>query len=893
MLTIGDFIERTAAEQPVNFIHRFFVLWESYNSLLQENAQPLLTAEQFLPLAETILSDFDQLDFELVDPGMLYKELRDIAAINLQFETLSAEQKAYLAGFWEGFQANKNNSLQEKFLELWSLLPQLYSAYKSGMKQRSWTDTATCYRELAEGKTQAEVLFQQFDHFIFVGFNALSKCEQVLFQQWQQAGKASFYFDADQYYLEDPLQEAGLFLRKNLKETGLRQALEPIPTLLNRPGRQLKVYPMEGKIAQAKALSLLLQKTADATASGTPSRAIILADESLLVPVIESIPDSYKLNITMGFPFKNSPLFSLVELWLQVREQLLLSPASVPVALLDAYFAHPFITSEKPGEWLQLDPGSTIPLQALPDTFRDIQFFEAFKDGSATLSGLRAILDELFETRKNSGHLSPIDGALILQLLEVIAILEGQLLQFPEMNKPTVLLPFLRKHCTRLSAPIEGAPLEGLQIMGMLESRCLDFDEVYILGANEGTLPGLSLSPTLIPDSIRRAFGLPILQNQDALSAYLFYRLLQRSSTTHVFYDALVSQSSSGEKSRFLAQLAFECPELDMRQFSQHQPALLPQQAREPLHITKSGEVTKQLDTFLGDGNGQLSASALKRYLQCPLQFYLKYIADIREPDTGKTALAPAEIGNAVHAVMYRFYEPLRGAQITAEVILDRMQTLPALCSEAVLQRAGRAFPKSEPASTDLIAIRIVETYARLFLEHDSKLPPFEILGLEEKIRQQVAIHTGGNLRKVNLYAIIDRIDRVNGETRIVDYKTGSDSLLLADVESLFDPENKNENPAAFQTLLYAHIYEAAYSRRAMPNLYSYQWLKKCGSLPGTGKPEKFEPHPPERLHEFMDTFKPRLIQLLEELFDPAIPFTHNPHARYCEKSPYAAFCGF
>src|SRR5690606_17605055 len=214
--------------------------------------------------------------------------------------------KAYLAGFWQGIQARKTNSLQEKFLELWSLLPQLYKAYKSGMKQRSWTDTATCYRQLAEGQSRADVLFQQFDQFIFIGFNALSKCEQVLFQQWQRAGKATFYFDADRYYLEDPLQEAGLFLRKNLKETGLQQALEPLPDLLNRPGRRLNVYPVAGKIAQAKALSLLLQKTAETPAAKAMSRAVILADESLLAPVIESIPDNYTLNITMGFPFKNS-----------------------------------------------------------------------------------------------------------------------------------------------------------------------------------------------------------------------------------------------------------------------------------------------------------------------------------------------------------------------------------------------------------------------------------------------------------------------------------------------------------------------------------------------------------------------------------------------------------
>src|SRR5690606_37602973 len=335
-----------------------------------------------------------------------------------------------------------------------------------------------------------------------------------------------------------------------------------------------------------------------------------------------------------------------------------------------------------------------------------------------------------------------------------------------------------------ISAPIEGEPLKGVQIMGLLESRCLDFDEVYIVGANEGKLPNITAAPTFIPDSIRRAHGLPVLENQDALSAYLFYRLLHHPKRITVVYNAVVDDRNSGEVSRFVRQLAFESRFAIQRRIQQQPVKTL--SASPSLSLPKSGAVWHKLSRYLDDTDPdrpKLSASALTTYLQSPLLFFLKYVAGIKEPPKVTEEFEMNRLGTVVHGAMQDMYEQLKAENdiITAQSIRQKARALPQICRDALSKELyGEAGKIQSPNSMQRILLKVAEEYAAVFLQYDAlHVAPLRIVELENERDYSIEfpITVQEEARTVKLYGIIDRVDEVNGKTRIVDYKTGRDEV--------------------------------------------------------------------------------------------------------------------
>ena len=464
----------------------------------------------------------------------------------------------------------------------------------------------------------------------------------------------------------------------------------------------------------------------------------------------------------------------------------------------------------------------------------------------------------------------------------------------------TFVLSLIRRALQGLSVPLEGEPLRGIQVMGLLESRCLDFEKVIILGVNEGTLPKLSVSPTFIPDSIRRAYGLPVLENQDAISAYLFYRLLQRSSTVYMAYNSLVDETNSGEPSRFLRQLEFES-NFSFAYNIQQQPVQI--EMNDDLAVAKEGKVWDALQKFLHAkgtwDDEKISATALSTYLNCQVQFFFRYVAKIKEPEKISENLEANQVGSVLHQVLEWLYQQLadESRDITAPRIREKRKDLPSLCRQALSKELfNNPQQLRNPNSMQQIVLRIVQEYAEAILTHDENIAPFRIIELENKkdYRYRFPISVSGKEERVTLYGIIDRVDEREGITRIVDYKTGGrDEVKFSYLDDIFERDGKRQNKALLQTLFYTFVYEQVKGiQNVEPNLYIVRKMKNEGTLFFNGDRTGKVFLQTEHLEQMKAGFRSHLQTLLEELFNPAIPFTHTTKAENCAFCPYTQICG-
>jgi ATP-dependent helicase/DNAse subunit B len=453
----------------------------------------------------------------------------------------------------------------------------------------------------------------------------------------------------------------------------------------------------------------------------------------------------------------------------------------------------------------------------------------------------------------------------------------------------------VRKAIAPINSAIEGDPLDGVQIMGLLESRCLNFDQIYILGANEGILPKTSSSSTFLPNNLRKAYGLPVLENQDALSAYLFYRHFQYSEGIHLFYNSVVDESSTGEESRFVRQLEFES-QFQFVKHIQQQPITFPPVGNE-LIIPKMGEIWDKMMWMYVENKKRLSATALTTYLQSPLQFFMKHIAEIKEPPSISQEFEMNRLGIVIHEAMEKIFLPYKGKAefVPTKILLERVNEVDNLVVAEIGLQYHHVFQSLEELnSLQRIMHKIASEYIKVFLQYDAdNYTAFKIIELEndEDYVLDFPIQIQGKTEQIRLFGIIDRVDEVltaQGEvkTRIVDYKTGADTVIFKDMEKVFAANT--ENKALLQTLFYTYVYEQVTGRRHLePHLYVARRMRDDGTIFGNSKGHALEG---EFLVEQKEAFVDFLRKTLEEIFDPEIPFRHHPEMHVYDSDPYTLF---
>ncbi len=900
MIEIGKLIrEITGFEdaEKLTLIFELFKIFKEHNSNY--------TFESFYRIGEIILSDFNEIDAWLVNSEDIYRNIKNIKEIDSYFDWLTDEQKELLTNFWKIFLTEKSSKEKELFIGLWNLLPKVYRSFFDSLKKKNIAYNGMIYRILSDMIDSETIKTSEYQKVFFIGFNALNKAELKFFKYFKKETVTEFFWDADDYYFSDKKQEAGDFLRKNFKDLQLEFSSFPNNFLKNK---NIKIIGTSLNISQAKILHPILAKENDEFIENT---AIVTADESMLFPVLSALPESVeKINVTMGYSFKFTALYNFIVRFFKMH---LFAERNKNKSL---YFKdvinilkHPYVKDYNPDlsekiisvineeNQIYINPDNLLKEE---DKLTKMLFFVNKNDNNSQyfLDNLLNILFVFFDKSKleSEDKNNSLKNEYIFRAYKKIKQFREILIENNESLSLKLSSEILTQILKSDTIPFESESNEGLQIMGLMESRNLDFKNVIILGVNEGNLPDISRAPTFISQSLRYAFDLPLIKHQDAVFAYFFYRLLQRAENITLIYNDLVSDSNSGEMSRFILQLLYESNfEISHSHFNDE----IFIKNNEFIEIQKDKSVLEKLNQYIKDDNKQtkaFSASALNTYLTCSLKFYFKYIANIKEPEVPEDELSPAEFGSILHYAAEHIYKDLNADNsnkiISKELIKEKSSEAEKYVSEA-FKNHFKNIKNYSPEGIQLIVKNVLVSYIKTILKYDEKYAPFKIISLEKEnfYNTLLNVKIDNKIQKVKLFGIIDRIDEKEGVLRIIDYKSGNKSDVITSIDNLFDRELKNRNSHAFQALFYALIISEMKdfsAKKFRPSLFYVRFMNRneYSDILKIKNEKETILSDENNTKKFLSDFKEKLIELIEEIFctDYSFKMTENEDkCKYCE----------
>lgn len=894
---IGDFIETESKLGLSDPVELQFRLYDIYSAMV-EQAEPL---DQFLQWGEMMIRDFDELDKYLVDAEQLFRNIRDLKALEEPLAGLEPEQLVFIRQFWEGFYEGNLTPEKRQFLQTWELLPRLYNKLQEELRYSGEGYQGMQYRELAERILKGEHAFERRGRTIVAGFNALNQCEKVIFSTLREHG-AAFFWDYDQRYMDDRGEEAGRFLRENILRFPEAEKLEDFKGLAK--GKQYRIYELPTDVLQSKTVYHLLKDEDPDRLVKSTDTALVLCDEELLLPVLMSLPEGVEeVNITMGYPMKNTPVFSfldsLLRLHYHARKKADGSTRFYHKDVNDI-LQHPYFWKMQGGGSVELS--GRIIRENMHMIDRELfkgeleqMIFRPLDNAASLLEYLRKIFLHLLEliAGRGSRHEDVLDREFCFQLLK-------QVNKFERLNEQRSDISYqlmerlLRRSLQNLRIPFEGEPLSGMQIMGILETRLLDFRHVILLSMNEEVMPAQEATHSHIPYSLRMAFGLPSREEMDAIYAYYFYRLLQRADRVDILFNGSTEGVSTGEMSRYVRQLIFE------KGLKVIRPGLNVQ-AREitPIKIEHGEVVTQKLRRYVmgSEEDRYLSPSAINTYIDCSLKYYFRYIAGLGEMDEISEDIDASGFGTVVHDSLNELYLEIAGKNrgIISKEDLNKLLSsneYESLLREQFIKHHYKGRKKETIEGRNILIFSVMLRYMKQVLKQDTTIAPFELVAAEATYRRNLAIEVEGKTIELSLGGKIDRIDRVGGQLRVIDYKTGRTDQKFRDVESLFDGNYGSRNSAAMQTFYYAWLVGEAFpGKDVMPGLYSMKGLFKeefdaalnMTSLKKEGRVASFFPLE----NQFMELLK----ELVQKLFDPTIPFVQRENDKICSYCDFASLC--
>lgn len=889
ILSFQDFVAYQSESQLADKLFLTHRLYKIYSDVLKSKEG----FDRFYYWGQMLLKDFDDVDKYLVDPENLYANLSRQKQLDLTFDFLDEEQKAIIKRFWQGFEQTKSEQ-KERFQFVWERLFAVYSKFQQSLKKEGLAYEGMQYRFVAENLDT--ILFKNLNGpVVFAGFNAFNLAEDQIITWFIKNRGAKIYWDVDDYYMREENQEAGKFFRDYKKRTIFENTFpKELPRNLKAKTASMTLTGVPEQIGQAKIVGQKLQELLkENPALDLRKVAIVLADESLLFPVLHSLPEKIEaINVTMGFPLTNAPLNSLIEhiLDMQLRrnKQGLFHYKSV-LAILK----HPLVMAQDSKAILSL----TAHFEKENKVFIDREEFKNHpllttiftyvdKDLIGYLTGL------LLELHKSE---SEIEVEYIHQFFKLFNRY-GELLEGEGQAIDIRLFSRLFKQLIRSERlPFSGEPLNGLQIMGVLETRNLDFEHVFLLSMNEDFFPSQGGKHSFIPYNLRKAYGLPNYDQQDAIYAYLFYRLLQRPKHTELFYNTEGNDVGGGEMSRFVQQLLHETDWIKKHQIASSSANL---EKIGAIKIEKNEQIRKSMKRFLVNGQDaakRLSPSALNTYLECRLRFFFRYVANLYEKDDMDDDVDARSFGNVLHDAMDRVYTNFLSERKTRAITKADINSLRKNIDHAIEQAFRKQFSvpdtrKFEFEGKNIIAREITKEYMVKILELDSQYAPFEFYRAEKKFKYNLKVPSiAGKELLIGLEGTIDRIDKKDGSVRLIDYKTGRDTHTFNSIASLFDPEDKNRNKAAFQTFYYALLYEQDRNENEtpIPAVFNRETI-----FQGASYQLKLDKTPVTQADSFMLEYLEHLTQLLSELFNPEVPFDQTADEKKCEYCAYKGICG-
>lgn len=951
VVTISDFITDMSDYVEVSRIEMLFILYQVYAGIVRNHLPPkdaadgkgLVDFNRFQYWGDILINDFGDVDRYMVDANQLFRNVENLKEISANY--LTPEQIEVIKKYWNEdlvpepvkefwnhiVHVNPDSTVPAKknvarFVKLWQVMHEVYDQFRSRLASEGFAYGGMMYREVAQ-RISKEMSVADFDcsRYIFVGFSVLSESEQTIFRGMQRLGIADFYWDYASSAFRIPGNRASRFIARYVKEfpSRYRIALDPLSSY-----PEVTVIAVPSTFGQAKAIDPILRRlypglfAADAVdgcneaaQSCLEDTAIVLPDENMVSPLLNAMPPQVtNVNVTMGFSLSHTTVASLIKniVSMQLRARELRSVDTFFFEDVVSLLTHPLIRSRYAS--LCNSIVATVNERRMfniPVTFFNAPeyaplkpLFEVVKNVNDP-DGVTRYLDSLLLWLANV--IDPGMGSRTLELQYINsyrdAIMELRRLSRLYLDGGKVYLEdktvfhLVERILGNQTVAYEGMPLQGLQVMGVLETRALDFDNIVILSMNERIFPRKHYARTFIPNALRRGYGMATIEHQESMYAYYFYRLIARARHVYLLYDARTSGLRSGDMSRYISQIKYQFPPSKVK-FTGSQYRMMSSKSK-PVSVVKTPRIMAELAKFTQEGGRNLSAHALNTYISCPLQFYLASIEKYYPEDELHDYMDDATYGTIVHEVAERMYLDMKGVAdslpLTPDVLrrLSDTKLIGEYVTSSIRSNYLHVAPDDpRPLHGDAAILRriMVRTVAKMF-EREGEFSGVEFISGEES--KYVRLKIDDDLT-VNLNYRIDRVDRVTNPDgtsfiRLIDYKTGNDPLQASTVEKLFSHDGNTAPPKAiFQLLLYCNAYVAkeGYNGAIQPYIYK---LRKAAVEPFG--PLKLLKAPLLDYRDVNDAFMSRLSEMLHTLFDQDIPFTARPSEAACKYCKFKELC--
>ena len=874
MMTIDDLLVSLSGLTILDPLVIDFELYKIHRNIQGDNARSL---DDFLAWAPLIQNDFSEIDYYLADAHKLFGELTAIKALekwNLGYEPLTDLQKNYIEFF---------HSLGEYYNQLHDTLIANGKAYK-----------ALAYRHLAENILDKISTGLPWKHFVFAGFNALTPAEAAVIKVLKEETIVDYLIDTDRFYYEPgkdkTAHEAGGFIKKALRDLNMRAA-DWVEDKLLQDKKEIEIVGIPKQMGQAQfAAKKLYEWTTDQKGSHQET-AVVLADEGMLMPLLSEVPVVGKddqpihYNVTLGYALTESPLHHLIQSWLNLLitqsqshdkklpiNDLLILLKNQVVEMLHHDGLSDLI------DLLKKENSFFISKTLLKDKCTETgteQLYDLFfhrLDTPKKLLTQSIRLLQVLQENEDSQH--RIIGFQIVLLFRVMKILTVTLEEHLERLSFQSLQKILVREMQRQQISLKGEPLSGIQVMGLLETRNLDFENIIILNANEGILPKTGFQDSFIPFDLKRSYGLPLPNNKTAVFSYHLFRLMQRARRVVFTYNTEPDALGGGEPSRFILQMEHELATANPG--IKWKNSIIPVDVKganlnTEINVERSPEVLERLNRLARHG---ISPSAVNAYINCPLQFYLRYVLKVNIPDNLETSVETSTFGNVIHGVLQKIYSRFKGGYIEPEILKEALKKLDSLLKEQFEIHYGQG---ELVYGKNRLIFKVAEEYLRRYLEKEIKSKMRRKLVDVEKEMDQALVIDG---RNILFKGKIDRVDSLEDDSvQIIDYKTGKVEkrhMTIKDLNQLFSDASFSK---ALQVLSYAWLY----SKKSQKTDVMHAGLISLRATSGAILNVEYED---DNFMNWITDFEAGLIELLREIFSCNQPFrqtTDTSHCTYCD----------
>jgi len=861
---VQDFIAKVSDREMADSFSLIFRLYAHYTHCFN----PPRPFDTYYQWGQIVLSDFNEIDLYLIDRDRLFKQLKQFSDVDAQFS------------------ASPSGSMVSDFVAFAANLEALYQRFTRDLEVHGLATSGMALRRLVEQFTPGD--YGRWKKIIFAGFNALSRSEEALIRKLVEVGLAEVYWDMDGYFVDDPKQEAGHFLREHALLKDRSHAKWMGTALLDEP-KHVEIIGVSGRVAQAKVLGYYLENDA----VPPDETAVVLPDESLLFPVLHAVPElPGKINVTMGYPLKNTALYTLITAWMEMQINSH-SAAQPRYAFRDVQrvLMHPYVLRLGEGEIRSFIAAAQTANQVFikMEDLRGLSpciapCFAPVGTASACIDRLKEILRTLVNAMKDDEAMTP-EVEMIYQFYTRLERLSDVLLLHEIALELKTFWHLFRDILETATVPFLGEPLQGLQVMGLLETRALDFKNVYLLSANEGTLPSGQSQNSFIPNEVRRDLGMITHEHEDAIFAYYFYRLLAGAQHIHIFYNTVNDAFGKGERSRFIDQLLFELKEKNSAVTLRHRQIQLDAQFERstPIVVPKTEEIRARLLDM------DYSPTRLQSYVACPLKFYFRYLLKLSEQDEVVESADARTFGNVIHEVLERLYAPYEGRPLKDGDITVMKSSYKALIETVYSRQMGSA---DITEGRNYLYCRIIEALVANYLKGER--PGLVVLAAEGE--RQAKLDVQGDT--VRLTGTLDRLERQGSVTDIIDFKTGRvDTLSIAldqswEVDPLLAVLGKNSQilQLLFYFVLAAESGSIDGRGTCRLGIYSFKEQKGQGKTrflkPGKGRSEYLT------VTDDLPAARAVLRLVFKDLFNLERPFVQTEDTQRCTFCPFTEICG-